>query len=144
MYKKSRKRLAKEQKIGGWGASTQHFDHPVSPHAIQQLEASIQGSGVVSTDAAYNTARQESNPAFQDFPQAIVFCEVFDDVHAALAFARKHKLWIVPRSGGHSTAGYSVNCGIVIDVSRLRYAVVDPHSESPLVMHDGQWPAALS
>lgn len=125
MYKKSRKRLAKELKIGAWSASTRHFDHPIPPEAIQKLEAQIQGSVVVSTDPSYNADRQESNPAFQDFPQVIVFCEVFDDVRAALAFAREYDVWLVPRSGGHSTAGYSVNCGVVIDVSRLRYAVVD-------------------
>jgi hypothetical protein len=125
MYKRSRKQIAKQLKIGGWSATTQHLDHPVPPKAIQQLESKIQGSVVVSTDPTYHADRQEANPAFQDFPQLIVFCEVFDDVQRCLELAQKYKLWLVPRAGGHSTAGYSVNSGIVIDVSRIRYTVVD-------------------
>ena len=43
-----------------------------------------------------------------------------------MAFAQKYGLQVTCRSGGHSTAGYSVNFGLVIDLSRMNYVVVDP------------------
>jgi FAD/FMN-containing dehydrogenase len=92
---------------------------------LGQLEARIVGRVVLPGDPDYNQARQESNPAFQAYPQVIVYCAVQDDVLACLAIARQFNLWVALRSGGHSTAGYSVNDGMVIDLSQLRGVVLD-------------------
>jgi hypothetical protein len=88
---------------------------------------------VVSADAAYHSARQAFVANYQAFPQIIVYCEVFSDAAAALAFAREWKLSPVCRAGGHSTAGYSVNNGMIIDVSRLSYVVVDSRAKRAVV-----------
>ena len=50
-----------------------------------------------------------------------------------LAFAQKYGLEVTCRSGGHSTAGYSVNFGLVIDLSRMNYVVVDPKALRAIV-----------
>jgi FAD/FMN-containing dehydrogenase len=53
-------------------------------------------------------------------PQAIVYCESAEDVQKTVRWAQKHAIHIVPRSGGHSYAGYSTTSkGVVVDVSRL-------------------------
>jgi FAD/FMN-containing dehydrogenase len=98
------------------------------------LQARIVGTVVLPSDPAYDLDRQESNPAFQAFPQVIVYCAVESDVVACLEVARSSGLWVAVRSGGHSTAGYSVNSGMVIDVSRLSYTVLD---ESTAIVHVG-------
>ncbi len=68
----------------------------------------------------------EGSALYPAKPKAVVLCEVFADVRQTIAFAQRHKLWVTCRSGGHSTGGWSVNDGLVIDTSRLSYVAVDP------------------
>jgi len=93
--------------------------------AANKLQDEVRGTVVLPSDHDYHSARQGFVANFQTFPQIIVYCEVFADVAAALLFAQYWKLSPVCRAGGHSTAGYSVNDEMVIDVSRLSYVVVD-------------------
>ena len=58
--------------------------------AAAQLQQQVQGTVVVSADAAYHSARQAFVANYQAFPQIIVYCEVFSDAAAALAFAREN------------------------------------------------------
>ncbi len=100
--------------------------HSITPDEIREFEKKLIGTVILPTDADYNNDRQVWNPAFQDYPEIIVYCETIQDVRAGLAFAREHELWVVARSGRHSTAGYSVNNQMVLDTSRMRYVTVDP------------------
>lgn len=100
--------------------------HPIDPKQIRAFEHSLIGNVVLPDDPDYNNDRQVWNPAFQFFPEIIVYCETIADVRASLAFAREHDLWVVTRSGRHSTAGYSVNNSMVLDTSKLCYVTVDP------------------
>jgi len=86
----------------------------------------IQGQIVFPGDPGYDKDRQEFNQAFQEYPQVIVYCETFSDVQQCLAWAQSQPYWVTCRAGGHSTAGYSVNSGMVIDVSNLSYVQIDP------------------
>lgn len=89
-------------------------------------ERPLLGKVVTPYDPDYEKARQLFNQAFQKYPQLIVYCECADDVRRCLEFAHKHPLRVTCRSGGHSTAGYSANDGgMIIDVSQIRYCVVD-------------------
>lgn len=126
MRKISRSILVKDARSQSLTDAKLHPFHPIEPKAIRALEQQLVGTLVLPTDPSYNTARQVWNPAFQDFPQFIVCCEVIGDVRASLKFARDHDLWVVTRSGRHSTAGYSVNDSMVIDTSGLSYVVVEP------------------
>ena len=89
------------------------------------LQRAMLGKVVHFTDPDYQLQRQLSNWAFQDFPLFIACCQVVEDVRVCLAFVRKHKLNFVLRSGGHSTAGFSISSGVVIDVSQLDSIAVD-------------------
>ncbi len=122
---RSKRRLAVQRLVGGWASDIAPEQLKFSGRAAKKLLSEIQGTVVLSTDSNYQQARQLTNPAFQEFPQIIVYCQVFEDVRRSLKFARDHGLWAVCRSGGHSTAGYSVNSEMVIDLSGLRYATVD-------------------
>jgi FAD/FMN-containing dehydrogenase len=100
---------------------------------IGELSESFVGSILLPQDPDYHLKRETFSLAFQHFPQIIVYCECVADVVRAIQFAKKTNLRPVCRSGGHSTAGYSVNDQIVIDVSRLNYVRVDPVSRTAFV-----------
>jgi len=103
------------------------------PQDAAALAAELVGTVVLATDDAYEASRHGFFRAREAFPQIICFCEVPRDVRLCLAFARKHGLTPVCRSGGHSTAEYSVNDQLVIDVGRINYVVVDRASRTARV-----------
>ncbi len=121
--RKSRRRREKELRIGAWQVPIPLTQ--ISRQEVAKFVLDINGTVVFPTDAAYHASRQLSNFAFQDFPQLIVYCETFGDVRRCLHLARKYDLEIALRSGGHSTAGFSVNSGLLIDLSRMNSVVVD-------------------
>ncbi len=85
-----------------------------------QLNQNLQGHLVRSNSPQYATARQLFDPTFDSImPAAIAYCGSPTDVQTCLAFAHKFNLPLVPRSGGHSYAGYSTTSGIVLDVTRM-------------------------
>ena len=60
-------------------------------------------------------------------PAAIVRCAGPEDVAAVVRFAAEHDLPLSVRGGGHNVAGTAlVDDGIVIDLSRMRDARIDP------------------
>lgn len=81
----------------------------------------------------YDKDRRLTNPAFQFYPKIIVYCETHEDVAACLRFAQDSRLWLTTRSSGHSTAGYSVNDGLVLDVSRLHQVHIDESAKRATV-----------
>ncbi|MBI5258916.1 MAG: FAD-binding oxidoreductase [Burkholderiales bacterium] len=126
MWRRTAKQRDKLQKLSGWAGVIEGFGLPFTAAQLGSLQSAIQGEVVLPSDPSYAASRQQQNLAFQYFPLLIVYCEVFSDVYQCLKFAHEHKLWTTTRSGGHSTAGYSVNNGMVIDTSRLNSIVVDP------------------
>ncbi len=92
----------------------------------ESLQGAIAGTVVLPGDPAYDATRQLALEQFDSVrPQAIVLCESVEDVQEAVRFARRNDIGAVPRSGGHSFAGYSTATGMVIDVSRMRSVRVE-------------------
>ena len=84
---------------------------------IKEFQAGFAGTVTLQTDPNYHQARQLFVPTFQNYPQVIAYCRVESDVVKAINFARKTNLNPVCRSGGHSTAGFSANDQMIIDLS---------------------------
>ncbi|WP_406688080.1 FAD-binding oxidoreductase [Rossellomorea vietnamensis] len=77
-------------------------------------------------DPVYEEARQEWNRSINKFPLVIVYCERKQDVVNAICWARKHRVSIRIRSGGHHYEGYSTgDLVLVIDISRLNDLKLD-------------------
>jgi len=132
----NRKAREKEAKIAGWVASPPEVATKLGldPKDIAAFERALVGTLAVPGDAAYKADETKWNPAFDDPPALIAFCEVEADVRYCLAFARKHALAFTCRAGGHSTAGYClVDGGLVIDVSRMDDVYVEPGSRRAVV-----------
>ncbi len=80
----------------------------------------LTGHVILQGEPGYNKARQDFNGRFNKFPKIIVYCEAVDDVVNAICWVRKYGLPFRIRDGGHSYEAFSlVNCGLIIDVSRL-------------------------
>jgi FAD/FMN-containing dehydrogenase len=139
MWRRSARQRERLQRLAGWAGVIEGFAVPFSAADLQDLQAGLQGDVVLPSDPGYAASRQLQNLAFQNFPLLIVYCEVFGDVYRSLAFAKRHRLWVTTRSGGHSTAGFSTNDGMVIDTSRLNSVVVDPDRQRVTVGPGCDW-----
>jgi len=97
------------------------------------LQREIDGEVVLPGSADYESVRKPVMARFEHLrPAAVVRCATPADVAATLAVARKLRLPIAIRSGGHSAAGRSSTDGIVLDVTPMRaVAVADELATAP-------------
>ncbi|MFD0660395.1 FAD-binding oxidoreductase [Thermocatellispora tengchongensis] len=71
-------------------------------------------------DAGYGALAPPQNRRYAGvLPAGIASCASTADVRAAVRWARKHGVPLVPRSGGHNYAGYSTTQGLLLDLSRM-------------------------
>src|SRR5437016_6987719 len=95
------------------------------PH-LHELRRGLAGDVLTPGSAGYDRARLLYSPRFDSIhPAAIVFCETVGDVVHTIRWARRYRVHLVARSGGHSYAGYSTTTGVVLDVSRLNRVRVE-------------------
>ena len=73
----------------------------------EKLEG-LKGNVVVPDDPGYEQARQIWNAMIDRRPAMIVQCSDPDDVAPAIGFARRNKLEVSIRGGGHNIAGSSL------------------------------------
>ncbi len=102
--------------LPAWTRAAVAADGPV--HALARM---LDGEVVVPGGARYATARLLWDTRFDRLrPRAIAYCANRADVERVVRWASSNRTQIVPRSGGHSYAGYSSGNGVVVaDVSRL-------------------------
>jgi FAD/FMN-containing dehydrogenase len=80
----------------------------------------LSGPLVRPGEASYTTAKRLFDPRFDVLdPAGIAYCRGPDDVSTCLAFARKYRVPVAARCGGHSYAGWSSTSGLIIDVTRM-------------------------
>jgi FAD/FMN-containing dehydrogenase len=97
--------------------------------AARELRATMQGRVVLRGDDDYARTRQIWNRAVETQPALLAVCETSADVQVAVRVARRHGLPLSVRGGGHDWAGRALCAdGLVIDLSRMRQVIVDPHT----------------
>ncbi|MFL6075720.1 MAG: FAD-binding oxidoreductase [Mycobacteriales bacterium] len=85
-----------------------------------RLRRHLAGELVLPADPGYDTARVSAFTRYDDIrPAAVAYCASAEDVRRCLLFAQDRGVAAVPRSGGHSGAGFSSTTGLVVDVSRF-------------------------
>jgi FAD/FMN-containing dehydrogenase len=100
----------------------------------EKLGGLIKGNLLVPDDPDYEEARKIWNAMIDRRPALIVQCANADDVAPALTFARRNKLEISIRGGGHNIAGSSLcDHGLTIDFSKMNYVRVDPRKKRAYV-----------
>ena len=70
---------------------------------------------------------------YQIMPQAVMVPKTWEDVEAALDFAKKEGIALLPRGGGTSQSGQTVNDALVIDFTQHLNNVLDYDSEKGTV-----------
>ncbi len=94
---------------------------------LEGLKGSFKGEIVLPSDATYDSARKIWNAMIDKRPAVILRCATTSDVVSAVNFARGTGLAVAIRGGGHNIAGNAVcDDGIVIDLSQMKRATVDP------------------
>jgi FAD/FMN-containing dehydrogenase len=86
-----------------------------------ELSGAVGGEVIVPGHPDYEAVRKPAMARFEDVrPAAVVRCKTPIDVSAAVRFARRARMPLSIRSGGHSVAGHSSTEGILIDVTPMR------------------------
>jgi FAD/FMN-containing dehydrogenase len=94
---------------------------------IEELKNGVKGEVLLPSDEGYDDARRIWNATIDKRPGVIVRCSTTSDVVRAVNFARQSGLVLAVRGGGHNIAGNALcDDGIVIDLSRMKAAHVDP------------------
>jgi FAD/FMN-containing dehydrogenase len=102
---------------------------------LPSLRESFGGEVILPDNEGYDAARIVWNAAVDRYPAVVVRPTGVDDVATAVRFGREHDLPIAVRCGGHSMGGFSTcDDGIVIDLSAMRGARVDPESRTATVL----------
>ena len=86
---------------------------------LRELQRVVAGPVFLPSSAAYATERLEYNARFDQHPLAVVRARNARDVQAVVRWGLKHDVRVIPRSGGHSYAGYSSGSGVVVDLGAL-------------------------
>jgi len=96
---------------------------------IEELKNSFRGEILLPGSDAYESARKIWNAMIDRHPALIARCATTSDVVHAVNFARDNGLVLAVRGGGHNIAGNAMcDDGIVIDLSQMKAANVDPNT----------------
>ncbi|WP_371501705.1 FAD-binding oxidoreductase [Kitasatospora sp. NBC_00374] len=98
----------------------------VSEAAWRQLEKSVAGRVLRPGEPGFDTSSAPFNRRFtRTAPSGVLAVADVADVRRAVEWAREEGVPVVPRGGGHSYAGYSVNTGLVVDTRALNTVTAD-------------------
>jgi FAD/FMN-containing dehydrogenase len=99
--------------------------------AVGELGATFAGRLLQPTDDAYDEARRVHNGLVDKRPALIAQCRGVADIVAAVQLARKLKLEVAVRGGGHNVAGRAtIDGGVMIDLSLMKSIHVDPKART--------------
>jgi FAD/FMN-containing dehydrogenase len=99
--------------------------------AGRSLPAQLTGRVIHPDSPGYPKARTDWDGLYRSYPLAVVFAKTAEDVVNAITWARQNDVALRARSGRHSLEGWSnVSGGIVIDVSEMKSARLDPASRT--------------
>ena len=99
----------------------------VQARKIEELKGGFRGEILIPNDGAYESTRKIWNAMIDKRPAVIARCATTSDVVCGVNFARDNGLLLAVRGGGHNIAGNAMcDDGIVIDLSQMKAASVDP------------------
>jgi FAD/FMN-containing dehydrogenase len=102
--------------------------------SMTEFREQVRARVATPEDDDYDTARAVWNGMTDRRPAAIVQAEHVADVVATVNFARDEGLELAVRGGGHSAPGFgTIDDGLVIDLSPMRFVHVDPAARTARV-----------
>jgi FAD/FMN-containing dehydrogenase len=98
----------------------------LSQNQIDELRLSLSGELITPADDCYVKMCHIWNAMIERKPALIIQCQGATDVVKAVEFAKKNRLLISVRGGGHNIAGRSICDNVIlIDLSNMRSVLVD-------------------
>ena len=87
---------------------------------VRDLARQTKGRVITPASNSYNLARQPYNQRYSGVrPVAIMQAAGVTDVRRTVNWARRNRIPIAVRSGGHSYAGYSTTSGVILDLGNF-------------------------
>ncbi len=86
-------------------------------------------SGQLQTDNLHLKLYSTDASIYQKMPLAVAYPQDEKDIKTLIAFAREHKMPLIPRTAGTSLAGQCVGEGIVVDVSKHFTKIIEINKE---------------
>lgn len=112
----------------------------IDKQKIEDFRASLRGLLIQPGDDNYDEACKVYNGMIKKRPALVVRCADTGDVIAAVNFGRDNKIIIAVRGGGHNGGGLgTVDDGLVIDLSPIKYARVDLREKTVRVGGGSTW-----
>ncbi len=107
---------------------------------VVEFKGQLRGDLIEPTDEQYEKERKVYNGMIDRKPRLIAKCADVADVMTAVHFGRKHDLRVSIRGGGHNAGGLGVcDDGLVIDLSPIKYVLVDPAARTARVGGGCTW-----
>ncbi|WP_181691473.1 FAD-binding and (Fe-S)-binding domain-containing protein [Natronomonas sp. LN261] len=115
--------------------SRSNYDHRSSdveePELVADLEALVEGE--VRFDSYSRNLYATDASAYHQLPIGVVVPVSVADVQAVMGYCAEHSIPVLPRGGGTSLAGQTVNEAVVLDFKKELDAVVDVDPETGTV-----------
>ena len=101
----------------------------IGSSCADELRAAISGRVALPGEELYDEGLRVWNGAVRRHPAIVAFCKQSEDVQAAVLAARRHRLNLSVRGGGHDWTGRALcEDGLVIDLTGMRDVAVDPRA----------------
>jgi len=112
----------------------------LSEDSVKEFKSNLRGSVIEPGDKGYDDARKVYNGMIHKRPRLMARCADVADVIQSVNFARENELLLAIRSGGHNAGGLGIcDDGLVIDLSPIKYARVDPTARTVTVGGGCTW-----
>ena len=116
-----------------------HSSRPIStrptieplPEKVRDYLAELgkRTGGDIRTDSINRVLYSTDSSIYQVMPYAVVLPKNIEELHAGVELAAKHGVPILPRTGGSSLAGQTVNEAVVFDLNRHLNRVLEVNKE---------------
>jgi FAD binding domain-containing protein/berberine-like enzyme len=107
---------------------------------LEKFASQIRGKITLQHDADYDNARKVYNAMIDKHPGMIVKCMDVADVIHCVNFGRENGLLVSVRGGGHNAGGLGLcDDGLVIDLSGIKFVLVDPKERTVKVGGGNVW-----
>lgn len=98
---------------------------------LEQLKKELDGD--LYDDQTMRTLYATDASAYREMPLAVAIPKTTKDLQQLIAFARKEKTALIPRTAGTSLAGQVVGSGIIVDVSKHFNQILELNTEEKWV-----------
>ena len=108
--------------------------------STEPLKANVRGRIIERQDKEYEDARKVYNAMIDKHPLMIVQCVDTADVIHSVNFARENNITVSVKGGGHNAGGLGISDdALVIDLSPIKYTLVDPEAKTAVVGGGTTW-----